>query len=48
MYPAITPAAGLATGFDAFRPAKSLLMSPAEAEAARDPTLSEWQEALAK
>ena len=48
MYPAITPEAGLATGFDAFRPAKSLLMSPAEAEAARDPALTEWQEALAK
>ena len=48
MYPAVTPAAGLATGFDAFRPAKSLLMSPAEAEAARDPALAEWLEALAK
>jgi thiamine transport system substrate-binding protein len=48
MYPAVTPAAGLPEGFDRFRPAKSLLMSPAEAEAARDAALAEWQAALAK
>jgi thiamine transport system substrate-binding protein len=48
MYPAVTPAAGLPEGFDRFRPAKSLLMTPAEAEAARDAALAEWQAALAK
>jgi thiamine transport system substrate-binding protein len=48
MYPAVTPAAGLPEGFDRFRPAKSLLMSPDEAEAARDAALAEWQAALAK
>lgn len=48
MYPAVTPAAGLPEGFDQFRPAKSLLMSPEEAEAARDAALAEWQAALAK
>jgi thiamine transport system substrate-binding protein len=48
MYPAVTPAAGLPEGFDRFRPAKSLLMSPEEAEAARDAALAEWQAALAK
>ena len=48
MYPAVAPATGLADGFDAFRPATSLLMSPDQAEAARDPALAEWLEALAK
>lgn len=48
MYPAVTPAAGLPEGFDAFRPAKSLLMTPEEAQAARDPALAEWRTALAK
>ena len=48
MYPAVTPAAGLPEGFDRFRPAKSLLMTPAEAEAARDAALAEWQTALAR
>lgn len=48
MYPAVTPAAGLPDGFDAFRPAKSLLLSPEEAQAARDAALAEWQAALAK
>ncbi len=48
MYPAVTPAAGLPQGFDTFRPAKSLLMSPADAQAARDPALAEWQAALAR
>jgi thiamine transport system substrate-binding protein len=48
MYPAVAPAAGLPEGFDRFRPAKSLLMSPEEAEAARDAALAEWQAALAK
>ena len=48
MYPAITPAAGLPKGFDAFRPAKSLLMSSDEAKAARDAALPEWQAALAR
>jgi thiamine transport system substrate-binding protein len=48
MYPAVTPAGGLPEGFDRFRPAKSLLMTPGEAEAARDPALAEWQAALAR
>jgi thiamine transport system substrate-binding protein len=48
MYPVVTPKAGLPEGFDRFRPAKSLLMTPAEAEAARGPALAEWQAALAR
>jgi thiamine transport system substrate-binding protein len=48
MYPAVTPAAGLPEGFDAFRPAKSLLLTPEEAQAARDGALAEWQTALAR
>jgi thiamine transport system substrate-binding protein len=48
MYPAVTPAAGLPEGFDAFRPTKSLLLSPEEAQAARDAALAEWQAALAR
>jgi thiamine transport system substrate-binding protein len=48
MYPAVTPAAGLPEGFDQFRPEKSLLLSPEEAEAARDGALAEWRAALAK
>jgi thiamine transport system substrate-binding protein len=48
MYPAITSADGLPQGFDTFRPAKSLLLSPKEAQTARDAALSEWQAALAR
>lgn len=48
MYPAVTPASGLPEGFDNFRPAKSLLMTPTEAQSARDPALAEWQAALAR
>lgn len=48
MYPAVPLAAGLPEGFDAFHPAKSLLLSPAEAAAARDAALDEWRAALAK
>lgn len=48
MYPAVLPKAGLPDGFDTFRPAKSLLMSPDEARAARDGALAEWQTALAR
>ena len=48
MYPAVLPAAGLPEGFDAFRPAKSLLMTAEEAQAARGGALAEWQAALAK
>lgn len=48
MYPAVTPTTGLPEGFDQFRPATSLLLSPAEAEAARDAALAEWQAALAR
>ena len=48
MYPAVTPAAGLPGGFDNFHPVKSLLLTPEEAQAGRDPALAEWQAALAR
>lgn len=49
MYPAKTPAAGLPEGFSTLTmPAKSLLMTAAEAEAARAPAIAEWQAALAR
>jgi thiamine transport system substrate-binding protein len=48
MYPAVTPEAGLPQGFDAFRPAKSLLLTPDEAQAVRDAALAEWQAALTR
>ncbi|MEO6300739.1 MAG: thiamine ABC transporter substrate binding subunit [Paracoccaceae bacterium] len=48
MYPAKTPKDGLPKGFETLiKPAKSLLFSPAEAEAARQPAVEEWQTALA-
>ena len=47
MYPAVTPEGGLPDGFDALiQPAKSLLISPEEAAAARDEALGEWLTAL--
>jgi thiamine transport system substrate-binding protein len=47
MYPAKTPAAGLPKGFETLiQPGKSLLFSPAEAEAARAGAIAEWQAAL--
>ncbi len=49
MYPARTPSAGLPEGFDkALRPAKSLLMTPEEALAARGPALETWRAALSR
>lgn len=48
MYPAVTPAVGLPAGFETFRPARSLLLAPEEAQAARDAALPEWQAALAR
>jgi thiamine transport system substrate-binding protein len=49
MYPARTPAAGLPEGFDTLmRPDVSLLMSPAEAQAARGPALDAWRAALSR
>ncbi len=48
MYPVTTPSAGLPEGFDAFRPEKSLLLSPKDALSVRDAALSEWQAALAR
>ena len=48
MYPAVAPATGLPEGFDAFRPARSLLLAPDQAQAARDVALAEWQAALAR
>ncbi|MDT8857729.1 thiamine ABC transporter substrate binding subunit [Paracoccaceae bacterium Fryx2] len=49
MYPARTPAGGLPEGFDTLiTPAKSLLMTAAEAQAARGPALDEWLTALSR
>ena len=49
MYPAKTPAAGLPAGFETLiKPLKSLLFSPSEAEAQRQPAVDEWQTALAR
>jgi thiamine transport system substrate-binding protein len=48
MYPVAAPAAGLPQGFDTFRPAKSLLLSPEAAQAIRDAALAEWQAALSR
>jgi thiamine transport system substrate-binding protein len=48
MYPAVTPVAGLPDGFDTFRPAKSLLLTPTDAQSTRDAALAEWQAALAR
>jgi thiamine transport system substrate-binding protein len=48
MYPAVTPASGLPAGFDTYKPAKSLLLSPEEAQITRDTALAEWQTALAR
>lgn len=49
MYPAVTPEAGLPTGFETLvTPAKSLLLPAAEAAAARDGALNEWLTALSQ
>ncbi len=49
MYPAKTPAQGLPAGFETLiKPEKSLLFSPAEAEAARQAAVEEWQNVLSK
>ena len=49
MYPAKTPAAGLPAGYETLvTPAKSLLFSPFEAEAARAAAVAEWQTALSR
>jgi thiamine transport system substrate-binding protein len=49
MYPATTPAAGLPDGFDTLiKPAKSWLLSGAEAEALRQAAVEEWQAELAR
>jgi thiamine transport system substrate-binding protein len=49
MYPAKTPASGLPEGFGTLiRPAKSLLLSGAEAEALRQAAVVEWQTALSR
>mgnify|MGYP001764908457 CR=1 FL=1 len=48
MYPAVTPTTGLPAGFDAFRPAKSLLLPTDKAQSARDAALPEWLTALAR
>ena len=49
MYPAKTPAAGLPAGFETLiTPAKSLLLTPAEAEAGRKAAVEEWQTVLSQ
>lgn len=48
MYPAVTPQAGLPEGFDAFRPKKSLLMTPDQVDALRGQALDEWRAALSR
>lgn len=48
MYPAVMPAAGLPEGFEQMRPEVSLLKTAAEAMAAREGALAEWQAALAR
>ncbi|MDP1669063.1 thiamine ABC transporter substrate binding subunit [Phaeovulum sp.] len=49
MYPATTSPSGLPLAFDwLLWPEKSLLMSAAEAQAARGPALAEWRAALAR
>lgn len=49
MYPAKTPADGLPRGFETLvQPSKALLMSAADADAARAPAIAEWQAALSK
>ncbi|OYX24253.1 MAG: thiamine ABC transporter substrate binding subunit [Rhodobacterales bacterium 32-66-7] len=48
MYPAELPSAGLPRGFDQFRPASSLYLSPDAAASVRDAALAEWQAALTR
>ena len=49
MYPSVTPSTGLPSGFSTLiQPEKALLLSPTEAQAARDAALTEWQAALAR
>ncbi len=49
MYPAVTPEAGLPTGYDALaRPSKALIFSASEAAAKREVALQEWLNALSQ
>lgn len=49
MYPAVVPGDGLPEGFeDLVEPRKSLLLPPAEVQAARDEALNEWLTALSQ
>ena len=49
MYPAVALKEGLPKGFETLiQPAKSLLMTPAEAESVRDQALAEWRAALSQ
>ena len=49
MYPAKTPAAGLPAGYETLiKPLKSLIFSPADAEANRQAAVEEWQTALSR
>ena len=48
MYPAVTPAGGLPEGFEAIRQARTLLLDPEAAEAARPAAIEAWREALSR
>ncbi len=49
MYPAATPAGGLPEGFETLiTPAKSLILTAEEAQAARDPALEKWLAGLSQ
>ena len=48
MYPAVSPVAPLPPAFDAFEPAKALLLAPADAAALRASALDEWRNALSQ
>lgn len=49
MYPAVVPADGLPTGFEALiTPDNALLLSPEDAAAVRDEALDEWRNALSQ
>jgi len=49
MYPAVTPAAGLPEGFAGLpKPARSLMVAPADVPALRATALDEWRDALSR
>lgn len=48
MYPAVTPTDGLPEGFESLRPAETLFLPPAAAEAARERAVETWRTALSR